>query len=294
MRYFFSFWVLFTGLWAADPARADMLRTCVFVETLAGLPGELRLAREGRGDVAEFRKDLADSLRKVNDRRRAAVFLSAERRVLQKYLSAVRDNWHTYGLKKPGAQMASGTTISAQTRGAIVVISAKYGCNLPLHQDEVPLSGVKAVALDPLTALAAIAALIALILAILKLMRFGHREQRMICRVPAWLRFGENTYATQIMNISRGGVMVEAPESDMNDTEVTLALPSMNIDSRVVWTNSNFMGLVFEKKISAQMVEEIANQRQTAAPKDHKSDAVMPPRTRTKASRSPSVSASLG
>lgn len=294
MRYIFSIWIFFAVLGAADPARADMLRTCVFVETLAGLPGELRKVREGRGDLGEFRKNLADSARKLNDRRRVAVFSNFERRAMQTYLDAVREDWHTNGLSTTGRQIPGVTTITAQNRSTVIVIAGKFGCNLPFQKDDVPLTSVDGLTIDPLTLLAALAALLAVIFAIMKLMKYGHRDQRMICRVPAWLGFAGNKYATQIMNISRGGVMVQVPEPDISDAEVTLELASINITSRVVWTNSNFAGLVFEKKISMQMVEEIASQRSATSPKNDDAEAVIPSQIPGSRSGSPGISASAG
>lgn len=282
MQYFFSFWVFVAGLWAAEQARADMLRTCVFLEDLAGLPGELHMVREGRGDVAEFRKNLSDSARKIGDRRRSAVLTNAERRVLERFLRAIRDDWHRNGLNRLDGQ----SSLSVPHRGAVITIAGRFGCNLPVYEEDGGLSGVETAPINLLTVLVATVALIAAVVSLLRIMRFGRRERRMICRVPAWLRLGDNTYSTQIMNISRGGVMVEAPEPDIADAEVTLGLPSMKINSRVVWTNSNFAGLVFEKRISRKMVKKIARQRQTDTPETDAEEPAMPPQVASPPPRS--------
>lgn len=292
MRYIFSIWIVVLALGAADPARADMLRTCVFVETLAGLPGELRKVREGRGDMGQFRKNLADSARKLKDRRRAAVFSTFERREMQTYLQVVREDWHTNGLNASGRQIPGVTTITTQNRNNVVVIAGKYGCNLPTYMDEVPLTSVDGLKVDLWTVLAGVLAVIGAILAIMKLLKYGQRDQRVICRVPASLGFAGDKYATQIMNISRGGVMVQVPETDISDADVTLELPSVNIHSRVVWTNSNFAGLVFDKKISAQMVDEIANQRSGTKSQTPQESAVMSTPMPAKGLEPPGMSAS--
>ncbi len=250
-------------LFGADAARADTSRTCVFVETLAELPGDLRQIRQGKGNVDQFRRNLTTTRYRLSDNRSAVLFSAAELFSMRQFLNAVYFDWTEHGTNATSRQPAETAIVSPQSRRDIANIVARYGCDHSTSSDTAPLKGFDAGTISALVVLGVVAALLAIVFIIVKILKFGQRDQRMICRVPAKLQFGGQSYPTQIMNISRGGVMVQAPESEMGDAPVTLGLPSVQITSRVVWTNSNFAGLVFDKKISPQMVDEIAKIKPT-------------------------------
>ena len=259
--------VLFFGLLVggAERANADAARTCVFVETVAGLPGDLQSIRKGRGNIGVFKKDLASVSRKIGDNRRATLFTKSELGTMRILLNAVRKDVQRNGVSSGADTAGTRAAIPQDVLRDMMVIVTKFGCKLPKYQGDIPLKGVQAGTVDPLTVILTIAVVLMIILGVLKLMRYGQRDERRICRVPARLSIGGSGYSTIIMNISRGGVMVEAPDTGAEYTEVTLELPGFRIESRVVWTNSNFAGLVFEKKITLQKVEEILRIRPDAS-----------------------------
>ena len=251
--------ILFCGLLVggAERASADAARTCVFVETLAGLPGDLQSIRKGQGNVGVFKKDLTSVSRKIGDSRRATLFTKSELGTMRLLLIAVRKDVQRGGMSSVGDTAGNQVGVPQEVLRDMMVIVTKFGCKLPKYQGDIPLKGVEAGTVDPLTVILTICVVLLIIVGVLKLMRYGQRDERRICRVPARVTIAGSGYPTIIMNISRGGVMVEAPDTGSDYSEVTLELPGISIDARVVWTNSNFAGLVFEKKITPQKVEEI-------------------------------------
>lgn len=248
---------------SASSARADGARTCSFVEGLANLPGDLERLRSGGGNQKEFEYRLASTRVRLGDNRRAALFSSAEISAMRTYIDAVNKDFKTHGTDRNSLGFSGRSGISPQTHQAIASIADRFGCDYPPEREAAPLVGFDAGSLNILTVLLSISVLLLTIFAVLKFMRYGQRDKRIICRVPAKLQADGKTHSTQIMNISRGGVMVATPETGIENPQVTLGLPDVAIASKVMWTNSNFAGLAFEKKISLQMVEDISKIKAT-------------------------------
>ena len=243
---------------SAPAARAESAHTCVYVETLAGLPADLNRLRFQDGSSREFQRTLMSLQSRLWSDRHLVIFTTAELFVMKSFLESIDQHWRQFGQNGTLVVTPEVLGISESTQQAIAQIMTKFSCDDPTAQDVAPLKGFESQPVTVVFVLVSILALLAVIFAVMKFTRYGQRDTRVICRVPANLAVDSEKFATQIVNISCGGVMVAAPDADIENATVTLCLPAANIKSRVVWTNSNFAGLAFEKKISMNKVEEIA------------------------------------
>lgn len=246
-----------TGI--ANPAQASRLDSCDIVEGLLALPTDIELVRAGRGDARQFKRNLAQSLSVLKDRRRVAVFSKAEIRTLRIFAGAVREDWKLNGTSANGRQIPGLTRTSKTIQSQLSAIVEKFGCIPHGSNAGSSLWSTGSAPIKPFTLLFVVVGMVLVLLGAYWLVRSRYSAQRKICRLPALIRYDGICTATTMLDISRGGTMIEAPAEAFPTNEVTLHLPGLSIPSRVAWTNKNFAGLKFVKNLSARRVDSIAN-----------------------------------
>ncbi|WP_299852013.1 PilZ domain-containing protein [uncultured Roseovarius sp.] len=228
------------------------------IETLAGLPMSLASLRANGGNTTAFQMDLRRSLGYLNDRRRTVIFTRSELRTMRIFAGAVREDWKMNGSSSNGRQIPGLTKTSTTIQTQLSAIASKFGCEIPSNGSVSTLWNVKSAPINPLTLLIAVLFSALAVLSIYRLVRQRYQSKRRICNVRAMLHHGDLCVETTILDISRGGAMVESPTEEFPTSDLTLQLTDHDIVSRVVWTNSNFIGLSFDKMLSSRVVDEIA------------------------------------
>ena len=259
MRLVFPSMFLVVIMLNAVPVWAKPADTCGFIDTLVGLRDELSFVRAGRGDELEFRQNLAKTRRALKTRNQIAVFSQAELRAMQIYVGAVKEDWKLNGTSSNGRQIPGLTTTTTTIQNQLSAITAKFGC---LNANASNGNRMWNIGSNPVTSfvlLLALAALMAVSLGVYWLVLQRYQVKRRICHVPVRLVFGDTCLHTHILDISSGGAMVAIPTEDFSVTQLTLCMDEFELGARVAWRNSNFAGLMFDKRLSAYDVDQIAD-----------------------------------
>lgn len=242
---------------SAGQAHARSTDSCQLIETLVRLPVDLTSVRTKGGSATAFQMDLRRSLGQLSDRRQTSVFTRAELRAMRIFAGAVREDWKLNGRSPNGRQIPGLTKTSTTIQTQLSEIVVKFGCEVPGVGSASALWKISNAPISPLTLLLAVVSVVLAVLGIYRLVWRRYQSTRRICNVPALLLDGDTCLATTIRDISRGGAMVANPAEAFSPTSLTLQLPGHTIASRVAWTNSNFIGLNFDKMLSSQALEEI-------------------------------------
>lgn len=85
----------------------------------------------------------------------------------------------------------------------------------------------------------------------------GRRDVRKICHTSLLMVYGDQCTVTHIVDMSRGGMKVEAAKKDMNRTWVDLYFCGHRVQGKIIWRNAYFAGIRFKTKVSLQIVEDV-------------------------------------
>ncbi len=274
VRFLIVMILLSLTVFSSDRAHADTARSCKFFQTLIGLPELLVSVRSGRADATQFKRELSQTLGILKDPSRMAVFSSDEIRAMRIFSGAVRKDWQLNGSSANGRQVPGLTRTSTTIQSQLIGIGTKFGCK-PLKFDGVYSKWFTKE--SPATTMSLMAIGVIGILSLLGAIRLirGPQEKRRICRVPALLRYEPNCTKTTIVNISQGDALVEIPPCDLPTEEMELHLSGCSIEVQVLWVNSNFARLKFDKRISPKLLDEITGPEYSHELSDNKSD-IMP------------------
>ena len=258
MRLTFSAFLLICTLCGAGPARAGPADSCDLIVSLVGLPVDLQLVRADRVNAAEFKRKLLKSLNALGNRDRTHVFSREELRAMRIFAGTVREDWKMNGAT-PGGRQIPGLTRTSQTiQDRLEAIMAKFGCQMPNASPGSHLWAVDEAPISPLSLLLTVGGFVLGALGIYRLVWRRYQVTRRLCHVPAQLRFEGTTAATHIMDISRGGAMIETAADAPAGDSVILEVAGHDIAGRVAWTNSNFTGLKFDRMLPPRVVDDIA------------------------------------
>jgi hypothetical protein len=90
------------------------------------------------------------------------------------------------------------------------------------------------------------------------------RMPRLEVHCTAWVRDDAVVHRTRVVNISQGGVRVEAPNGLPVGAQVTVTLPGLSPEQGVVcWTDGNFSGITFNRVLALpQLVAWVGEQQE--------------------------------
>ena len=254
MRYIVSILVLACGLLGVAQARADTRDTCQLLNMVRDLPKGLHDLRDGDGDGGAFRRRLLASERALRSQQRVAVFTTRELRSLRAFSADMRLRARdALAEQPPGA----GAHVARVSLTRVNEIALKYGCAHQLSPDS-EVGAKLGLPSPPVGILAAILLGLGLLCAgAYRTLRRQGRCRRKICRTTALLKYGENCTVTHVLDVSRRGAMLEAPEADLPKEGLTLYLAGHCIPARIAWSNHLFAGLAFDSPISAETEADI-------------------------------------
>lgn len=91
------------------------------------------------------------------------------------------------------------------------------------------------------------------------LLRFFRRQNvRHLCSIPLHIVYGEECTVTRIIDISRGGIRVEATaEKNVENEWVDLNFGGIRIEGKIVWRNQFFAGAKFRNKLSMEALARV-------------------------------------
>ncbi|MFD1158920.1 PilZ domain-containing protein [Roseovarius aestuarii] len=239
-------------------ASAEQVRTCNFVERLIDLPNQLEAARRGGGDAARFKRSLASALEFLKTPSETVVFTDSEIRTLRIFSGTIRKDWKLNGLSLDGRQIAGLTHTTATIQRELADIVGKFGCKPPNPSGTPPLWNTGDADTDTMSYLAVSALLLILSLGIIRMV-WRRDDKRLVCSIPALLRYESLCTISTIVNISRSGAMVEVPAETFTTNRLGVHVSAFSTSARIVWSNSNFAGLKFDKEIPSKVFDNIVS-----------------------------------
>lgn len=110
-----------------------------------------------------------------------------------------------------------------------------------------------------------LALLLLLLLIVLRNPEQNRRSVRHFCHLPAVMRNSSRCTKTHIVDISEGGMRVEAPQEGVLREEVKLFFCGHVSRGRIVWRNKYFAGIQLDKAISDRMIHEVVAAKGSAS-----------------------------
>ena len=279
MRFAITIGLILSVTFSAGQGRASS-SSCDLIETLVNLPVDLASLRANGGSATAFQMELRRTFGQLSDRRQTSVFSRQELRAMRIFAGAIREDWKLNGRSPNGRQIPGLTKTSATIQTQLIEVVGKFGCDVPGAGSPSSLWQIGDPPISPLVLLLGVSSTVLLVLGVYRVIRKRYQSTRRICNLPARLFEGENCFATTVLDISRGGAMVENPVEDFSAPSLTLHLAGHEIGARVAWANGNFIGLNFEKMLPARVVDEIVDMApSTDLPEEHADAAPNHPET---------------
>ncbi|MCK0143830.1 hypothetical protein [Aliiroseovarius sp. F20344] len=88
---------------------------------------------------------------------------------------------------------------------------------------------------------------------------FAERAARLVCRTPLLLVQNGNCSMSNILDINRSGMKVEAAPEHVERNHVELYFCGHKTSGQVRWKNSYFAGIQFNRKISPQVLKDVVD-----------------------------------
>lgn len=265
MRLIFSALFFIFSLLEVGPARASSARSCDLIKTLVALPVDLEKVRHGRLNAVEFQRNLAATLKAFGNPTRTDVFSREELRAMRIFAGTVRKDWKLNGTSPNGRQIPGLTKTSATIDNQLAAIVTKFGCEERNAASGTGLWATGDAAISPLSLLLSVFSLVFAALGIYRLVWLRYQVRRRLCHVPAQLHHENTAALTDIVDISRNGAKIKAVEELLVNNVVTLEVAGHSVGARVVWLNSNFIGLQFDRMLPQSAVDEIADAEAVSA-----------------------------
>lgn len=106
---------------------------------------------------------------------------------------------------------------------------------------------------------------IALVMALLAVAAFFRRKfnresVRQMCRIPLHIVYGTQCTVTVILDISLGGMKIEAPAADAGRDWAQFHFAGQKLEGRIVWRNLYYAGIEFRDRLNAQTLAAILEQ----------------------------------